>query len=125
MLLLGADDPEIRSDFSPFGHVESKTRCRSVEGDDRHLSLWSTVCEWYYEFTMKNLKRFKRSERGRASSKAESPFFENEELLIKFKQWARTDLEHFNVEKAQSFINEKLLGSWTAEELKNNKIAFH
>ena len=83
-----------------------------------------TVADWYLQLhEIKSLK-FRRSERGRSSYFAKSPFIEDECLTVQFKSWARQDLEHLSIKKSQDFINEKLLSKWSAEQLLTNKISF-
>jgi hypothetical protein len=43
--------------------------------------------------------------RGRESSAAKSPFLEDKSLMLKFKAWARDDLEHLTVSKVTEWIN--------------------
>ena len=43
---------------------------------------------------------------------------------MQFKSWARQDLEHLNVKKAEEFINTKLLNDWSVQQLRANKISY-
>jgi hypothetical protein len=53
---------------------------------------------------------------------AKSPFLEDESLTLKFKAWARDDLEHLTVSKVAEWINMELLQDWTASQLHTSKM---
>jgi hypothetical protein len=81
--------------------------------------------EWYMEFHLtENNFKFRRSERGRESAAAKSPFLEDESLTIKFKAWARGDLEHLTVSKVTEWVNTDLLKDWTANQFLTNRINY-
>ena len=82
------------------------------------------VEDWYLQLHKTRYKRFKQSLRGKDTTSEKSPFAENKELTMRFKMWARSDIEHLSVIKAHNFINNKLLSKWTAQELMNNKISY-
>ena len=65
----------------------------------------------------KDLKS-KRDNRGQGSEIAKSFFAEAEELTMQFKMWARSDMEHLNIMKAQEFIINNLVSKWTVSKLK-------
>ena len=83
-----------------------------------------TVVHWYLQLHQAKDMKFKRSTKGKASTISKSPFTENEELTIRFKMWARSDIENLSVQKSHEFINTKLLNNWTTEQLANNLISF-
>ena len=83
-----------------------------------------TVAEWYLQLHRFDSLQFCRSKRGRQSSQAKSPFGEDELLTTQFKGWARSDLEHLSIQKAQNFINNQLLADWIAHQLNANKISY-
>ena len=80
--------------------------------------------QWYLDLHETKSMRFKRQERGKNTAIAVSPFSENEELTLRFKAWARVDLENLNILNARDFINDKLLKDWTAAQLKSNRISY-
>ena len=53
-----------------------------------------------------------------------APFSEDEYLTVQFKSWARQDLEHLNIKKAQDFVNTKLLNTWTVQQLDTEEISY-
>ena len=150
-LLLGADDPEILATYSLYDkqHVTTKARhitdalvslsdahqggrsttwiqcCEAaVQKNYNEIKSARTVADWYLQLHELSSLKFRRSARGRSSYFAVSPFSEDECLTVQFKSWARQDLEHLTVKKAQDFINEKLLSQWSAEQLLVSKISF-
>jgi hypothetical protein len=52
------------------------------------------------------------------------PFAEDEHLVLQFKLWARSDLEHLTVGKAAIWVNEDLLNDWTTQQLRNYQISY-
>ena len=150
-LLLGADDPEILASYSSYDKLNVTTKARhitdallalseahqnsecitwvecceiAVTKNYNQINRARTVADWYLQLhEIKSLK-FRRSERGRSSYFAKSPFIEDECLTVQFKSWARQDLEHLSIKKSQDFINEKLLSKWNAEQFLTNKISF-
>lgn len=150
-LLLGSDDQEIVQSFTPFDkkHVALKARhiadalqimidaCENetpvrwiqcceiaTEKNYKVVKQGRTVANWYLQLHETTELRFKRSNRGRDSFHARSPFAEDELLLVQFKSWARIDLEHLSIKKSQDFINSKLLADWTAQQLSVYKISY-
>lgn len=150
-LLLGSEDSEIMKSFSPFDrrHVQLKARhisdalqvmVNSYENDTpmtwlrcciiatemnyKVVKRGKTVAEWYLQLHRFDSLQFCRSERGRQSSQAKSPFGEDELLTTQFKGWARSDLEHLSIQKVQNFINNRLLADWTAHQLNANTISY-
>jgi hypothetical protein len=138
-LLVGADDehalekasfvvPAVRALYEatdlnlPFTWQQAFQVSASSLFDKFH---WKTIQDWYLELhhnfdinsnkhSMLNLC-FKRSEHGRTLWAAESPFSQDEALMMQFKSWARADVEHLTVEKSTEWVNEQLLQDWTLE----------
>lgn len=149
-LLQGGDDEEIVAGFSDFdrrhaiekarhvcdalkymfGQIANKKLCTWAEACDEaasmnyHTKTGRTVQNWYCELHATQQFRFRPSQRGRTSSQAKSPFEEDESLLMQFKSWARSDLEHLNIKKAKAWINNVLLKDWTTEQFATYKIKF-
>jgi hypothetical protein len=149
-LLLGGDDPEIAATFSKHDkehalekarHVADAIRCMYVCTLEQKPTTWIRCCEmasemhyfrfeartvlnWYSELHHTSKWKFKRSARGHASSAAKSPFAEDEHLVLQFKLWARSDLEHLTVGKAAIWVNEELLNDWTTQQLRNYQISY-
>jgi hypothetical protein len=149
-LLLGGDDPEIAATFSKHDmenaiekarHVADAVRCLYVCTLEQKPTTWIQCCQmateknyfrfeartvlnWYSELHQTCKLKFKRSTRGRGSSAAKSPFAEDENLLLQFKLWARSDLEHLTVGKASIWVNEELLKDWTTQQLRNYQISY-
>ena len=151
LLLLGSDDQEIVQSFTPFDkrHVALKARhiadalqimidtyenetpvrwlkcCEiATETNYKVVKQGRTVANWYLQLHETTQLRFKRSNRGRDSFQARTPFAEDELLLVQFKGWAQIDLEHLSIKKSQDFINSKLLADWTAQQLSVYKISY-
>lgn len=127
-LLLGGDDPEIAATFSKHDrehaiekarHVADAVRCMYVCCLEQKPTTWiqccgmaaemhyfrfeaRTVLNWHAELHHTTKLKFKRSARGHGSSSAKSPFAEDENLVLQFKLWARSDLEHLTVGKAST-----------------------
>ena len=55
---------------------------------------------------------------------AESPFAEDDYLMVQLKIWLRKDLDHLNAKKAGIFINDKLLSNWSKPQLLIYKIFY-
>jgi hypothetical protein len=83
-----------------------------------------TVLNWYSELHETSKLKFKRLARGHGSSAAKSPFAKDENLVLQFKLWARSDLEHLTVGKAAIWVNEDLLKDWTTQQLRNYQISY-
>ena len=96
----------------------------SVKKNYNQVKRARTIADWYLDLHKTKSLKWRRSERGRASYFAKSPFAEDELLLMQFKSWARQDLEHLNIHKSREFINLKLLSDWTVQQLETNKILY-
>jgi hypothetical protein len=150
-LLLGGHDPEIAATYSKFDqdhaldkahHVHEALRTMCSAQLEKKVVTWGECCElaalanfnkytgrtvmvWYSKLhKTKNQMKFRRSLRGRESNAAKSPFLEDESLTLKFKAWARDDLEHLTVSKVTEWVNLELLQDWTASQLYTNKIKY-
>lgn len=150
-LIIGADDDEVAASTSDFDrdHVVRKARhiidalrvliLRTEQGrpvtwkdacvlaceENYHRVGFRTVMMWYLDLhtTTTGDLCFTKSTRGSSSAAATSPFQEDESLLVQFKAWARSDLEHLTIKKATEWTNEKLLAGWTMEQLKAMNIS--
>ena len=71
----------------------------ATEKDHKVVKQGSTITNWYLYLHENTQLKFKRSERGRESFHARTPFSEDELLLVRFKSWARIDLEHLSIRK--------------------------
>lgn len=149
-LLLGGDDTECIAGFSTWDREHVLLKCRHVCDALIHMfnrtanytpCTWLEACDasakrnfnkytgrtvsmWYAELHSTPLLRFRPNMRGHSSDKAKSPFLEDESLLMQFKSWARSDLEHLNTKKATDWINTELLKDWTTEQFERNKISY-
>ena len=151
-LILGANDDEVADSTSDFDreHVVRKTRhiidalrilidrteqgtpvtwkgacIRSCE-ENYNCVGYQTVMMWYLDLhsTTTGDLRFTKSGRGSSSAAAISPFAEDESLLVQFKAWACSDLEHLTIKKARDWVNEKLLAEFTVENLRALNISY-
>jgi hypothetical protein len=147
-LLLGGDDQEIAATHSKFDqdhalekarHVHEALRTMCSAHLEKRAVTWRECCEsaalanfnkhtgrtvmvWCAELhKAKNQLKFRRSLRGRESNAAKSPFLEDKSLTLKFKAWARDDLEHLTVSKVTDWVNMELLHDWTASQLHASK----
>lgn len=68
--------------------------------------------------------KFPCSSRGKGYIIAESLFAEDEALMLQFKSWACVDIGHLSIQKAQEFVNDKLMSSWVVLQLKQNMISY-
>ena len=150
-LLLGADDPEITSTYSDYDrrrvqlkarHVADAIRIMYEKTETQTPITWLACCEqacansyhqikrgrtvadWYLELHQTTKLRFRRSERGRQSFQAKSPFSDSEDLSVQLKSWARADIEHLTIQKAARFVNEELLSDWTADQFRSHRIQY-
>ena len=151
MLLLGSDDNEVLKTFSAKDRIHVAIQaihiCDALQymisctNEEKEIT-WMECCEfaknksygkvksartimnWYLQLHLTPIMKFRRSETGRAQFIAKSPFAEDESLLVQYKSWARTDIEHLTVRKTTDFINDILLVDWTVQQLKNNRIAY-
>ena len=151
LLIRGSEHEEILASFSTYDvkNVTSKARhivdalrtlvfmtenkqqitwlecCeKSVQMNFETLKRARTIADWYIDLHATERLQFRQSARGKASSKAQSPFSEDESLMVQLKTWARQDLEHLTVKKATIFINEKLLSDWSVTQLATYKISY-
>jgi hypothetical protein len=149
-LLLGANDTESAHTFSDHDRTSVVAKARHVyravsamhARADLGLPItWKECCEqavkdelskfnpqtvmvWYRELTKSSSLKFRRSERGRHTVAARSPFEEDESLMIQLKGWGRANLEKLSVDSAREWINETLLSKWTTEQLTNHHISY-
>jgi hypothetical protein len=93
---------------------------------DQHAGR--TAMKWCFQLhkrpdnRMGAVLKWMHSSRQRVSWSAHSPFPEDKSLLVRFKFWARSDLETLTVNKVQAWIDEILLKDWSADDFYNNKI---
>ena len=150
-LLLGSEDLEVLKTFSSFdkqrvtlkarhiadalqslvgntakGKATMWIQCceRAIEQNCFQIKQARTVADWYLDIHKSKSLKFRHSYEGRASYFAKSPFGENKYLNMQLKSWARQDLEHLSIRKAQNFVNLNLLSDWTAQQLETNKISY-
>ena len=93
--------------------------------ENYHRIGFRTVMMWYLDLhsTTTGDFCFTKSARGSSLAAATSPFQEVESLLVQFKAWARSDLEHLTIKKSTEWTNKKLLAGWTMENLKAMNIS--
>jgi len=105
--------------------VTWRNACMVACEENYHCVGFRAVMMWYLDMhsTTNSDLCFTKSARGSSLAAATSPFQEDESLLVQFKAWARSDLEHLTIKKATEWTNEKLLAGWTMENLKAMNIS--
>ena len=125
-LLFGSEDDEVLVTSSPYDRAHATLKATHIADAlktliqntfDEKAITWLECCElavnknynkikrartvadWYLQLHETESLQFKRSDRGRASYFAKSPFSEDESLMVQFKSWCRVEIEHLTVKK--------------------------
>jgi hypothetical protein len=106
--------------------------CEQTASEQKQFK-WTTLAEWFRLFNHgtpinEDLKRFPVSMRGEVlDAKLMSPFhaeFGDEGLTMKFKSWAKVNLEGLTILRATKYINQELCSDIQCDHAVNMGIEF-